>query len=639
MKLNKLFTRHKTVVLIVLFFVALAVRVYRIDSKNVWMDESYQARLADTNPYNFDLAARASKNCQPPLDYFIQSILIKNFGCSEIGIRLHAAILGTFTVIFFFLLLVRIRIKGPAIFLGTLVFVFHPLLIHYSQEGRPISTAVFFSVLYLFFLVELFQTTSSDRPLIQTFAVLTLIQIGFFLSVGFQPVIFLLVSSICLIPYLAVKEKRLRVLIVYLSSMLAFLISFPIIHMTIRSGVGYQFIKQDSFLDMIKPVLQNISNITLDSVLHFYHVILEDYVFFFIVVIIIGIIGFILSSLYRNFHFAAGFRTRLHLGANENLHKRTAQHRGSARRAVSSKKRDYMFVVSYFTMFFLIYPWVYAIVFTALIPRKLLPRYYLTFAPVCFILMITAIYFIIDMLIKPVSFPKWLSYIIVILLVPLFIYSFVLNVTAVSKFYHMKKTEWKKMYDIFRYDSEPGDIAYMLNLVNIDRYSPDFRAKNIYYPVIQMRPVILKHARNIPNDLRNREVWQQKKNIYIATRYGSGKIKKSFFTGVENIDVFLFKGITLIRIKKSSSRPKDDLISLLRALKANLPGHESNYLLYEIIIRIDLYSGNIGKARKNIEILEVMDKRKKLNKLIRGFREQLKKLEKNSLISSNTTRP
>jgi hypothetical protein len=43
-----------------------------------------------------------------------------------------------------------------------------------------------------------------------------------------------------------------------------------------------------------------------------------------------------LSSLYRNFHFATGCRTRLHPGANENRHKRTAQHRGSARRAVSS---------------------------------------------------------------------------------------------------------------------------------------------------------------------------------------------------------------------------------------------------------------------------------------------------------------
>ena len=43
-----------------------------------------------------------------------------------------------------------------------------------------------------------------------------------------------------------------------------------------------------------------------------------------------------LSSLYRNFHFAAGRQTRHHPETNDNQHKRFAQHRGSARRAVSS---------------------------------------------------------------------------------------------------------------------------------------------------------------------------------------------------------------------------------------------------------------------------------------------------------------
>jgi acyl-CoA synthetase (AMP-forming)/AMP-acid ligase II/acyl carrier protein len=45
-----------------------------------------------------------------------------------------------------------------------------------------------------------------------------------------------------------------------------------------------------------------------------------------------------ISSSYRNFHFAAGGHTRHHPVTNENLHKRFAQHRGSARRAVSSNK-------------------------------------------------------------------------------------------------------------------------------------------------------------------------------------------------------------------------------------------------------------------------------------------------------------
>ncbi len=43
-----------------------------------------------------------------------------------------------------------------------------------------------------------------------------------------------------------------------------------------------------------------------------------------------------LSSSYRNFYFVAGWHTRHHPETNENQHHRTAQHRGSPRRGVSS---------------------------------------------------------------------------------------------------------------------------------------------------------------------------------------------------------------------------------------------------------------------------------------------------------------
>ena len=77
-----------------------------------------------------------------------------------------------------------------------------------------------------------------------------------------------------------------------------------------------------------------------------------------------------------------------------------------------------------------------------------------------------------------------------------------------------------------------------------------------------------------------------------------------------------------------------DLISTLRVLRAKLPGSGSNYLLYKILIQVDLDNGNIEKARENIEALGVMDKKGKLNKLIRGFKEQLRKIEKIPKISS-----
>lgn len=587
MKLNKRFTRHKTVVIILLFLAALAARLYKIDYKNAWMDEGRQARLADTNPFNFDLAVRASIQQQPPLDYFFQSITIKNFGVNEVGIRVHAAIFGALTAVLFILLLLQFIENHLAILLTVLAFFLHPLLIYYSQEGRPISTAVFFCVLYLYFLVKFFQTDGPREHRIWLFAVLIAVQTGFLLSVGFQPIIFLMVSCLCLAPFLMVKKRRGRVFFSYLSSALAFFISLPIIQLTISSGAKDKYLSHNSIFAMIKNLVSGLRGLTIDDLVRYYQVILENYGLFFLVVIITGSISFIINF----------------------------------------KKNNHGFPQGYFLFFFLVYPLVYTIVFKALISTKIQPRYYLTFAPVCFVMMSISISYSLHLVNKVVSLTNPMKYIPILVLGVLFAYSFLLEMHSLENYYKAKKPQWKKVYDIFKYESEPGDFAYMLNLVNIDQYSPNFRAKNLYYPAAHMRPVVLKRARNIPNDLSNPKVWKQDRNVYIVTRYGSKKIKKSFFPGNENIDVFLFEGITTIRIKKSP-RTKEDLISLLRTLKANLSRHESNYFPYEILIRIDLDKGNIEKARKNIEALEVMNKKGKLNKLIRGLKEQLKKILK-----------
>jgi hypothetical protein len=337
---------------------------------------------------------------------------------------------------------------------------------------------------------------------------------------------------------------------------------------------------------MIKNLVSGIQYLTIDDLIRYYQVILENYGLFFIAVITAGSICFILNF----------------------------------------KKRSHGFPVGYFVFFFLVYPLVYTIVFKALIPTKIQPRYYLTFAPVCFAMMSMSISYSLRLVKKVVPVSKAMKYIPIVMLAMLFAYSFLQEIHSLANYYRAKKPEWKKVYDIFKYESEPGDVAYMLNLVNIDQYSPNFRAKNLYYPPAHLQPVILKQARNIPLDLSNPKIWKQERNVYIATRYGSDKIKKNLFPGNENIDVFFFKNITLIRIKKSS-RTKEKLISLLRALKTNLPRHESNYLPYEIIIRIDLNSKNIEKARENIEALEAIDKRKKLDKLIRQFKKKIHKMK------------
>lgn len=597
MKPDELFTRHKTLVIIVLFLVALAPRLYRLDSKSVWLDEAEQASRAAVNPFALNLADLAASNQQPPMDDFFESIFIKNFGYNETGIRMHAALMGALAAVFFFLLLRRIVPGYAAILLGTLIFIFHPFLIRYSQEGRPISGGIFFGVLYLYFLFDFFLRPGTDRP-VRSFAVLTAVQTAFLLSVGFQPVVFLVVSSICLAPNLFSKERRHRTLLAYLSSASAFIISLPILRMVINRGSVY--VSGNSILDMLGSLFQGFKHVTASNILPLYRTILGDYFLFFAAAAAAGIFGFI--------QYKKGVAPPARMG-------------------------NYGFTSSYFLMFFLVYPLIYITMFRAAIDStfRVKPRYYLSFAPVCLALVAVAVGFSLFPGKKTRAVSKTRRYVPILvsgILGILFIYSFTSNLQSVSQRYKTDKAEWKKVYDIFLYDSEPGDIAYMLNLVDPKRWQSYFNSKRIYYDRRHARSVVLKRARyNIPADMRNPELWKRGRNIYIVTGAGSEKIKKDFFKGVENIDLFLFHKISVIRVKKGPLT-KEHLVSTLRTLKEKLSGKYTSYLLYEILISIDLDRGDIEKAGENIEALEALDRKKRLKKFITPLKKRLERLRR-----------
>jgi hypothetical protein len=236
---------------------------------------------------------------------------------------------------------------------------------------------------------------------------------------------------------------------------------------------------------------------------------LKDYLIFFIVVIAAGTIGFLchskkgggtpnlftvsLMTFFRGFISKACFFCKLLQDIN--------------------KKRDYGFFVSYFVLFFLIYPVLYTMIFKSLISWRLFPRYYLTFAPICLAAVTLAICFTLDFIKCTIPHNRPLKYVCIWALIALFIYSFISSQDTISFFYKIKNAEWKKVYHVFKYNSEPGDIAYMLNLVKIDRSSPYFTLTTFYYPDDQSRPVTLKHARDIPRDLRDSKLWKQKRTL------------------------------------------------------------------------------------------------------------------------------
>lgn len=130
------------------FIAALALRLHGLGAASFWLDEIYQANCA-SGPIS-QIWARSPAN-KPPLDYYIQSITIHGGGPNEFNARFHAAVFGACLVVVFGLLGLLVGGRRFAAILVSLTLSL-PILIRFSQEGRPYSLLLFSETLFLLFL-------------------------------------------------------------------------------------------------------------------------------------------------------------------------------------------------------------------------------------------------------------------------------------------------------------------------------------------------------------------------------------------------------------------------------------------------------------------------------------------------------
>ena len=241
---------------------ALGTRLFHLTDESIWMDEAMQSKMADRNPFDPILTAKAAVQQQPPLDYFFQAIAFQNFGITPTGARIHSAIGGTLTVMLF---LVAVMIFTPNRFVwiaATLLIVSHPVLIRYSQEGRPVSTAILFATFQLLYITKLiFHPDAFSRP--AGLLAMIFIQTGLLLSIGFQPIVYLVTSGLSLIPFLFSSFHRHAVLRCYLTMALAFAAALPLLQFTIdRSG---RLLHNRCSLSMLPRTGNSVKSLTTDA--------------------------------------------------------------------------------------------------------------------------------------------------------------------------------------------------------------------------------------------------------------------------------------------------------------------------------------------------------------------------------------
>lgn len=129
------------------FVAALGLRLHGLGASSFWLDEIYQANCA-SGPIS-QIWSHSPSN-KPPLDYYIQSMFIGR-PPDEFRARFHACVFGAYLVVLFGML--GLLVGGwrfAAILIGLTLSL--PVLIRYSQEGRPYSLLLLSETAFLLIL-------------------------------------------------------------------------------------------------------------------------------------------------------------------------------------------------------------------------------------------------------------------------------------------------------------------------------------------------------------------------------------------------------------------------------------------------------------------------------------------------------
>jgi uncharacterized membrane protein len=160
--LQKLWSHRLTVALLGLLVVALALRLFRLTERGLWVDEIFTAIFAGPNRSLLEVARGPlnSPLATPPLWFFISHGFMKLFGASDTVVRLPSLIAGVLGIMAIYL--VGATWFGRRVgLIAALLLVLSPTHIFVSREARFYAAIVLFSLLTIYFL---HRGLTSNRP-------------------------------------------------------------------------------------------------------------------------------------------------------------------------------------------------------------------------------------------------------------------------------------------------------------------------------------------------------------------------------------------------------------------------------------------------------------------------------------------
>ncbi|MCY4643734.1 MAG: glycosyltransferase family 39 protein [Bacteriovoracales bacterium] len=229
-------------------------RTYRLSEKSLWLDEDEViGEILGYFHYGgkgfLEIVKSTALSQQPPLDYFFEAFSLLVLGENEWGARGHAVFFGVAMIIILYLLIKFLTKSYIFACLGGFLAIINPYLIYYSQEGRPNSTASFFTILYLFSISHYLLRPLNKYRLYFVFSIQTL----YLFVIGMQPpVIICLIGLLTFLFFYKKSEVKEKLYLLLFLIILSFVIYSPyLLNIYIMSkdyfslgvaiGEGYRF--------------------------------------------------------------------------------------------------------------------------------------------------------------------------------------------------------------------------------------------------------------------------------------------------------------------------------------------------------------------------------------------------------------
>ncbi len=147
--------KRMPILLLLILLVGLGLRLYRLGSESLWLDEGvtvYYARLSLAEIFS----RISTEEFNPPLYYSLIHAWIHLAGDSEFSVRMPSVIFGVLSI-FVIYKTARLMAGNEVGLLAALILALNRFHVHFSQEARVYALLVFLTLLSFYYFLRLTQ--------------------------------------------------------------------------------------------------------------------------------------------------------------------------------------------------------------------------------------------------------------------------------------------------------------------------------------------------------------------------------------------------------------------------------------------------------------------------------------------------